>query len=44
MSDWFYISLAVGLTWVVLAAYAFLLLRRSRSAADALRRGSGGER
>jgi hypothetical protein len=44
MSEWFYIRLAFGLTWVVLAVYTLLLLRRSRSAADALRRLSGGER
>jgi hypothetical protein len=43
MSEWFYIRLAFGLTWIVLAGYTFLLLRRSRSAADALRRSAGGE-
>ena len=33
MSEWFYIRLAFGLTWAVLAGYTWLLVRRSRAAA-----------
>ena len=42
MSEWFYIRLAYGVTWVVLAGYLWLLFRRSRSAEQALRRLRGG--
>ena len=42
MSEWFYIRLAFGLTWVVLAGYTLVLIRRARSAADALRQVRGG--
>jgi hypothetical protein len=42
MSEWFYIRLAFGLSWAVLAGYTFLLVRRGRSAADALRQLRGG--
>ncbi len=42
MSEWFYIRLAYGLTWFVLAGYTLLLVRRSRSAEEALRQVRGG--
>jgi CcmD family protein len=43
MSEWFYIRLAYGVTWVVLAGYLLLLIRRSRSAEQALRKVRGGD-
>jgi hypothetical protein len=45
MSDvnvWFYIRLALGLTWVVLAGYALLLNRGRVAAEKALRELDGG--
>ena len=42
MSEWFYIRLAYGITWVVLAGYTLLLIRRSRAAEHALRKVRGG--
>ena len=42
MSEWFYIRLAFGLTWIVLAGYTFLLVRRAWSAEDEVRRVRGG--
>jgi hypothetical protein len=44
MSEWFYIRLAFGITWVVLTGYMTLLLRRSRSGEKALRQVRGGDR
>jgi CcmD family protein len=35
--EWFYIRLAYGLTWVVIAGYTLLLYRRSRAAERAIR-------
>ena len=42
MSEWFYIRLAFGLTWVVLGGYIFLLHRRRSAAEQALRDLRGG--
>ena len=42
MSEWFYIRLAFGLTWFVLAGYMFLLYRRRGAAEQALRDLGGG--
>jgi hypothetical protein len=42
MSEWFYIRLAFGLTWVVLAGYMLLLHRRRGAAEQALRDVRGG--
>jgi hypothetical protein len=42
MSEWFYINLALGLTWGVLAGYALLLFRR-RAVAEETLRDMGGE-
>ncbi|HSJ24287.1 MAG TPA: hypothetical protein VK929_06455 [Longimicrobiales bacterium] len=39
---WPYIYAAFGLSWGVLTGYALLLLRRRRSAEDALRELGGG--
>lgn len=38
MSEWFYINLAYGLTWVTLAAYGLYLGRRATAARAAWRR------
>ena len=43
MSEWFYIRLALGITWGVIVTYAFLLNRRRIAAERALREGPGGE-
>jgi hypothetical protein len=43
MSEWFYIRIAYGLTWVVVAGYTLLLLRRGRAAEKALRSMGGGD-
>jgi hypothetical protein len=37
MSEWFYIRLALGLTWGVLAGYILLLNRRRTAAERAIR-------
>jgi hypothetical protein len=42
MSEWYYIRLAFGLTYFVIAGYALLLLRR-RATAEAAVREMGGE-
>jgi hypothetical protein len=42
MSEWFYIRLALGLTWVVIAGYTFYLHRR-RVAAELAIAEMGGE-
>jgi hypothetical protein len=42
MSEWFYIRLALGLTWVVLAGYTLLLYRRAVAAEHAIRELGGG--
>jgi hypothetical protein len=42
MSEWFYVRLAYGLTYVVVVGYTLLLYRRSRVAAEAVRE-MGGE-
>jgi heme exporter protein D len=44
MSEWFYIWLALGLTWVVLGGYILLLNRRRIAAERALHEFEGGER
>ena len=45
MSEWFYIWLALGITWTVLGGYALLLNHRRLAAERALRDVvSGGER
>jgi hypothetical protein len=47
MSEWFYINLAYGLTWVTLAGYAAYLTRRGTAARAAWRRADlekGGQR
>jgi hypothetical protein len=41
MSEWFYVRLALGLTYVVLAGYLLLLYRRQRAAEAALRELNG---
>lgn len=43
MSEWFYIRVAYGLTWVVVAGYTWLVMRRLRAAEIALREQGGGE-
>lgn len=43
MSEWFYIRLALGLTWAVLAGYALLLHRRRVAAERALSEAVGGD-
>lgn len=43
MSEWFYIRLALGLTWTVIAGYAFMLHRARVAAERALRELDGGE-
>ena len=42
MSEWFYIRLAYGLTWVVLGGYLLLLHRRRSAAERAIREMGGG--
>jgi CcmD family protein len=43
MSEWFYIWLALGITWAVLGGYMLLLNRRRVAAERAVREiGSGG--
>ena len=42
MSEWFYIWLALGLTWGVFAGYILLLSRRRVAAERALREIEGG--
>ncbi|HUF50495.1 MAG TPA: heme exporter protein CcmD [Longimicrobiales bacterium] len=42
MSEWFYIRLAFGLTWVVLGGYLLLLHRRRRAAERAIEAMDGG--
>jgi hypothetical protein len=42
MSEWFYVRLALGLSWVVIAGYT-LLLHRRRVAAELAIREMGGE-
>lgn len=42
MSEWFYIRLAYGLTWVVLGGYIVLLNRRRGAAERALRETGNG--
>lgn len=42
MSEWFYVRLAYGVAWTVLAVYTALLLRRRVAAAAALRGTDGG--
>jgi hypothetical protein len=37
MSEWFYIRLALGLAWVVVAGYTLLLHRRRVAAEEAIR-------
>lgn len=37
MSEWFYIRLALGITWAVLGGYMLLLNRRRAAAERALR-------
>lgn len=44
MSEWFYIRLALGITYVVLGGYMLLLNRRRRAAERALREIQGGGR
>ena len=44
MSEWFYVRLALGLTYVVLAGYVLLLNRRRVAAESALREINGGTR
>jgi hypothetical protein len=44
MSEWFYIWLAFGLTWVVLGGYSVWLIGRRRVADAALRGSKGGAR
>ena len=41
MSEWFYVRLALGLTYVVLAGYLLLLFRRRVAAETALRELNG---
>jgi hypothetical protein len=41
--QWFYIRLAFGLTWVVIAGYTLLMLRQGRAAEAAVRELGGGE-
>lgn len=43
MSEWFYIRIAYGVTWVVVAGYTLLLVRRGRAAENALHEQGGGE-
>jgi hypothetical protein len=43
MSEWFYIRLALGLTWVVIGGYTLLLHRRRTAAELALREMGGDE-
>lgn len=43
MSEWFYIRLALGLTWGVFLVYTVLLVRRSAAAERAIREMDGGE-
>jgi hypothetical protein len=42
MSEWFYIRLALGLTWGVFAGYILLLNRRRAAAERAVREIQGG--
>jgi hypothetical protein len=42
MSEWFYIRIAFGLTWAVLAVYICLLVRRRVAAEESLRELGGG--
>jgi hypothetical protein len=42
MSEWFYIRLAFGLTYLVIAGYALLLLRRRAAAEESVRELGGG--
>ena len=37
MSEWFYVRLALGLTWLVLGGYTVVLVRRRAAAERALR-------
>jgi hypothetical protein len=41
MSEWFYIRLALGLAWGVIAGYTLLLHRRRVAAEDAIREMGG---
>jgi hypothetical protein len=42
MSEWFYIRLALGVTWAVFAGYILLLNRRRAAAERAIRDIEGG--
>jgi CcmD family protein len=42
MSEWFYIRIAFGLTWLVIAGYALLLNRRRIAAEQAISELGGG--
>lgn len=44
MSEWFYVRLALGLTWLVLGGYTLLLNRRRAAAERAIRENDGGFR
>jgi hypothetical protein len=43
MSEWFYIRVAYGLTWVVVAGYALIMYRRAVAAEQAVRELGGGD-
>lgn len=43
MSEWFYIRLALGITWLAIGGYIVLLDRRRRTAERALHRMERGE-
>jgi hypothetical protein len=42
MSEWFYIRMAFGLTWLVIAGYALLMHRRRIAAEQAVSELRGG--
>lgn len=44
MSEWFYVRLALGITWVAIGGYIALLDRRRRAAEQAVREIDRGER